>query len=165
MEKVRLNVKVRKIYSYEAPGYGYNKGYETHYIYVMQGEDGKIYVWKTTKVMRILNREFDCCPREENKIYEGDELHLTAYLKAHSMYKGVPQILVTKVEVIERMIAVLNPEEKLNCQLESIMPWDEVKEVSYKDYKNKYSKCETVLYSYDASNKTIKIIIRNKEVA
>lgn len=42
MARITVEVTMSNIYQYSAPAYGY--GYETRYIYTMQGEDGTVYV-------------------------------------------------------------------------------------------------------------------------
>ena len=159
--KVFIHARVNKIHSYLAPGYGYNSGYEWHYIYDMEGEDGKTYVWKTTKVMKIIHRNMDCSSRKSNEVFEGDEIFLVGNFKCESEYKGRPQILINRVEVKERTFAAPSPEEIVESQIASIMPWDKKVIVPYWEYKQKYSDCETIKNSYDEFHKTIAIIIRN----
>ena len=167
--KIVAEVKVNRIHSYSAPSYNPYDGYETHYIYDMTSiEDGKNYVWKTTKVMRIHNRNYDCCCRPENTIYPGDVIRITGNFKANVEYKGNPQVLISRVEVVERMFAEMSPSEKIDAQLASVTPFDKLIEMSYKEYKNKFADCETILNSYNQYNKTIVVIVRdydNRKVA
>lgn len=162
MGKIFVNVKLEKIHSYMAPGYGYKSGYETHYIYVMKGDDGKTYVWKTSQIMKVANPNFDCIHRHnDNNCYEGDVLYISGNFKCESEFRGQIQTLINRVEVLERSVAGNTPEEKLQIQLNSVKDNDKIVEMSYREYKTKYDGCETVLFSYNSFNKTIKVIIRN----
>lgn len=162
MGKIFVNVKLEKIHSYEAPGYGYKSGYETHYIYVMKSDDGKTYVWKTSQVMRINNPDFDCIHRhEDNDCYEGDVLYISGNFRCESEFRGQMQTLINRVEVLERSHAGKTPEEKLQLQLDSVGINDKIVKMPYREYKTKYDGFETVMFSYDATDKTIEVIIRN----
>lgn len=161
MSKIFTKVKLEKIHSYEAPKYGYSHGSEIHYIYVMKGEDGKTYVWKTAQVMRIFNNNDCICRPGDNDCYEGDELFIVGTFRGESEFRGQLQTLINRVEVKERFFAGLTPEEKLKKQLASVGPEDKILRVFYGEYKKNYSDCETVMFSYDASDKTIEIIVRN----
>ena len=163
MSKLFLNVKVNNIYSYEAPAYGYNSDYETHYIYNMLGDDGNCYVWKTTKVMRVGSDVRDCTSREDKKVYPGDHLFLMGTFKCNSEYKGNPQIIINRVQVKERMFAAKTPLEIIEDQINSIRYCDKIKRISYREYKEKYPNNETILDSYDVVNKTIEVIFRDYE--
>lgn len=164
MEKVFVEVKLNKISSYVAPSYNPYEGYETRYIYTMRGNDGKVYVWKTTKVLSVNSNTLDCiCREDDSACYEGDVLFITGSIKGEDEYKGEKQILLTRVEVKERFEAVPSTEERIADQLSSVRPVDKLLRISYREYKNKYEKCETILNSYDPAYKTILIIVRDYE--
>ena len=159
--KIFAQVKVNKIHSYIGESYNPYDGYEKYYIYTMKGEDGNTYVWKTTKVMMIHNREMDCATREDNYINEGDEIDIVGSFKCDSEYKGQPQKVITRVEVQCRTFAAPSEEEIIESQMNSVGPKDKVLVVPYWKFKNEFSDCETVLNSYDPYNKCITIIVRD----
>ena len=183
MSRIQLAVEMRNIYSYEAPSYGY--GYETRYIYTMVGEDGKTYVWKTTSFMTIevpytgvpghhCFEDRKGNPIDHEAVNKGDRLIIKATVKGESEYKGQPQTELTRVNVIERTFRGETPEEikarleaekaaKKQEQLDSIREGDFVWRMPYKQYKEHYSDCETVIDSYVKrayARATIEVIIR-----
>lgn len=162
MEKVFTQVKLNRISSYMAPSYNPYDGYETRYIYTMNDADGRTYVWKTTKILSVLKNAIDCVFREDdNSCYEGDVLFITGSIKGEEEYKGQKQTVLTRVEVKQRVEAVPSTEEKIAAQMSSIRPTDKLVRMSYREYKNSYNDCETILNSYDPVYKNISVIIRD----
>lgn len=186
MARIQLSVEMKGIYSFEVPAYGY--GMETRYIYNMVGEDGTVYVWKTSK--------FWCCPiygvdtighntdsqgraYVPSRIVKGDKLIITATVKGQEEYKGEQQTLLTRVKLVERVFHAESWEEaqerkaqerkqQKQEQLNSIKGGDMIWRMPYKQYKEHYSDCETVIDSYDNGEKaqsryaeaTVQVIIR-----
>ena len=182
MARIQLEVKMKGIYSFEAPAYGY--GFETRYIYTMEGQDGTIYVWKTTAVLFAKTQtdstydyaEIDSKGRKwvYDKIRKDDELIIKATIKGESEYKGQPQTELSRVSLVERTFRAKSDEEiaaerkaeriaKKQEQLEGIRREDFIWRMPYKQYKEHYSDCETVIDSYekrDYTPGTIEVIIR-----
>ena len=177
MEKIKVEVTMANIYKYEAPAFGY--GYETRYIYTMQDEAGTVYVWKTTVHLseRIEVKKGDGCEYDERDgkwygykpVNKGDRIIITASVKGQGEYKGQPQTELTRVKFVERTYdaAGERKEKKENKkveQMDSIKDGDFIWEMPYKQFKEHYNDCETVIDSYDDHEgrlpATIKVIIR-----
>ena len=174
MARVELTVTVKKVFAYRAEKYaGY--GMEWRYIYVMASGDETIYVWKTTTIMGY-ETVCDDGHNQFNRINEGDVVRIKATIKGYSEYNGQPQTLVTRVVVIDRTFKAKTPEEiqkekeeerrvKREAQLNSIADGDHVWEMPYKQYKERYADCETLIDSYKERNKSrpalITVIIRS----
>ena len=181
MARITLTIEMKNIYSYERPAYGY--GTETAYIYSMEGTDGKACVWKTTTYFGFEVEDPDGWITKEKKgkeivyrfdaVNKGDKLVITAGVKGESEYKGQKQIELTRVKVKERLFKGKTREElqaeyeaekarKKQEQLDSITEKDVVWNMPYKQYKEHYSDCETVIDSFENRGglKYITVIIR-----
>lgn len=178
MARITVEVTMNNIYQYSAPAYGY--GYETRYIYTMQGEDGTVYVWKTATWMCINVYEgvdqnhanfYDSkgVAYEPQGINKGDKVVITASVKGQGEYKGQPQTELTRVKVVERTHNAADElkqkkESRKAEQLDSLQGEDFIWEMPYRQYKEHYSDCETVIDSYNDHNgmypASIKVIIR-----
>lgn len=183
MARIEIAVEMKGIYSYEAPAYGY--GYETRYIYNMVGEDGTVYVWKTTAFMSIdvydgvdpkTANFFDAKGRAyiPEQINKGDKLVITASVKGQGEYKGQPQTELTRVKVKERTFKAETWEEvqarreaekaaKAQGQRDSLQGEDFIWRMPYRQYKEHYSDCETVAGSFQRQKNrpcTIEVIVR-----
>lgn len=178
MARITVEVTMANIYKYEAPAYGY--GYETRYIYTMQDEAGTVYVWKTTSWMCINVYEgvnpktanfFDNkgIAYEKHGINKGDKVIITASVKGQGEYKGQTQTELTRVKIVERTHDAAEEraqkrESKKEEQLNSLQGEDFVWEMPYRQYKDHYSDCETVIDSYNDHDgmypASIKVIIR-----
>lgn len=182
--RIELKVTMTGIYSYERPAYGY--GYETAYIYKMEDETGKVYVWKTTKFWCEAIPVADDATSgyyvidakghkwNSERINKGDVLIITATVKGESEYKGEKQTELTrcklkerifKAESYEAMIARKEAEKeaKKKEQLESIGSYDFIWKMPYRQYKEHYSDCETIIDSFERDKNGdcfIKVIIR-----
>ena len=160
--RIQIEVTMQGIYSYERPAYGY--GTETAYIYNMVDENGKVYVWKTTTYMGIEvedpNGHFTSKrgkTYEFYKINKNDKIVITASVKGESEYKGQPQTELTRVKVKERTFEAETWEQaqarkaaKAQEQLDSVKGGDFIWTMSYRQYKEHYSDCETVTGSYNS---------------
>jgi len=181
MARIEITVTMKGIYSYERPAYGY--GIETAYIYNMETEDGKAYVWKTTSFMtlRVESDKKNGMEYEEKtgkwfahqKINKGDVIRITASVKGESEYKGQPQTELTRVKVVERTVAAKTWEEikaereaqkaqKAQEQLDSLQGEDFAWRMPYKQYKEHYNDCETVEGSFEKNRfgSFITVIVR-----
>lgn len=192
-ERIEAVVTMKGIYSYERAAYTY--GTETAYIYNMEAEDGTVYVWKTTAFMTEKVRvaddansgysEIDAKGRKwtYEKINKGDVIRIKATVKGQGEYKGQPQTELTRVKVVERTFKAETWEEiqakreaekaaKAKEQRDSLNGEDFIWTMTYKQYKEHYSDCETVVGSFNNHEKenarrqrhffpaTISVIIR-----
>lgn len=163
--KIQVKVTMQGIYSYEAPAYGY--GTETRYIYNMVAEDGTAYVWKTTVFMgiEIPDENGDFTDRRGrkysfSKVNKGDRLVIAGSVKGVGEYRGQPQTELARVKVKERTFEAetwemiqarrkAEKEAKAEEQRESLAGKDFIWKMPYRQYKEHYSDCETVVGSYD----------------
>lgn len=177
MARITVEVTMSNIYQYSAPAYGY--GYENRYIYTMQDEAGTVYVWKTTVHLseRIEVKKGDGCEYDERDgkwygykpVNKGDKIIITASVKGQGEYKGQPQTELTRVKFVERTYDAADErkqkkESRKAEQLDSLQGEDFIWEMPYRQYKEHYSDCETVIDSYNDHNgmypASIKVIIR-----
>lgn len=180
MARIKVEVTMQNIYRYEAPAYGY--GYETRYIYTMQDAEGTVYVWKTTSILfeKVETDGNDYVKMDSNGtkyiwnlINKGDKLVITASVKGQGEYKGQPQTELTRVKVVERTFKAKTWEEitaekeaekeaRKQEQKDSVKDGDMVWKMPYKQYKEHYSDCETVIDSFERvrGNAVIEVIIR-----
>lgn len=173
MASNRITIKgiLSGVHSFERPSFGY--GMETVHIYKISSEDGKVYVWKTTSAMcmevpysgQVGRHNFE--DRKGNPIDyvspdKGDTVTITASIKGESEYKGEKQIEIQRVKVTD-IIRKEKPEVKK--QDLTLAEGDKIIQMSYKQYKDHYSDCETVNGSFFRDEHTgdsfIKVIIRN----
>lgn len=178
MARTEITVTVKGSYSYEAPAYGY--GYETKYIHTFEDEAGTVYVWKTTKSLYTMKETADGhIIEKDGKAYDpvainkGSVIRIAATVKGESEYKGQPQTIINRVKVLEVVKAALTKKEwmkkKAEEQLTSVGENEFIWEMPYRQFKARYSDCETVAGSYqeykDPNGRviyapTIKVIIR-----
>lgn len=137
MEKIQVEVKVLKRFE------GYN-GFGEYFFYTMQGTDGQIYIWKTTKV--------------ELEVDKHDVVILKGFIKEYSEYKGVPQVVLTRCSVVQTLAEHIRWTEEQLKWFEYQKASGTVYRVSYKDFKNLYSDFKTIRNSYDERTKTIEIV-------
>ena len=148
MARVDIKVKLIGNYQFDREKYaGY--GYETVSIYKMTDDDGKIYVWKTTSWLAY----------DDKEINRDSVIIITATVKGESEYKGEKQTELTRVKVkeviemgksIEQIQAEREEarEAKKAEQLASLKGGDFVWTMPYKQYKERYADCETVIDSF-----------------
>lgn len=180
MAKARpiMTVTMTGVHEYEAPSYG-GYGYETRYVYTMSDEVGNVYVWKTSAVLyeRVEAARRDAMEYDETTdkwyahkhIQRGDIIRITATIKGESEYKGVRQTVLSRVKLIERVYdaeqdRMAHHEARKTEQANSIKPGDIVWEMPYRQYKEHYADCETVIDSFNSHDgqcpATIRVIIR-----
>lgn len=148
MARVEMKVKLVGDYQYDRQKYaGY--GYETVSIYKMTDDDGTIYVWKTTSWLAY----------NDEPINRGSVIVIAASVKGQSEYNGEAQTELTRVkvkEVIEmgKSIEQIQAEReqarkaKRDEQMASLKGEDFVWTMPYKQYKERYADCETVIDSF-----------------
>lgn len=148
MARAEMKVKLVGDYQYDRHKYaGY--GYETVNIYKMADDNGNIYVWKTTSWLAF----------NDEPINRGSVIVIVATIKGESEYKGEKQTEINRVnvkEVIEmgKSIEQIQAERekareaKKAEQLASIKGEDFIWTMPYKQYKERYADCETVIGSF-----------------
>lgn len=176
--RTEIKVTMKNIYKYEKPGYGYYASPVEAYIYIMTGEDGRTYVWKTTSVLfekvecgRADAYEFDDKTNKwyaHNPINRGDVIRIKATIKGETEYKGQPQTEVQRVVLIDRLVEAETKEQyiarRAEEQEQSLADGDIIWEMPYRQYKDHYSDCETVRGSFrrtERGESLIKVIIRD----
>lgn len=178
----KVTVTLNGVYQYTAPAFGY--GYETRNIYTMSSDDGVVYVWKTTAPLNIQvpytgkkgwhnfeDRKGN--PIDYEPINKGDRIVISATIKGESEYNWQPQTELTRVSVKERIFKAKTPEEieaerkaeqeaSRQEQLDTLGEGDFVWKMPYKQYKEHYNDCETVVGSFEKTRygSTIQVIVR-----
>lgn len=173
-ERINTQVTITGVYSYERPAYVY--GTETVHIYKMADDEGTIYVWKTTSFMTVSLET----PKDGYFLGEcvekGDVVTIKATVKEESEYNGEPQTIVQRVKVVSREFRAerwdekqarieAENEAKKQAQMDSINEGDFIWRMPYKQYKEHYADCETIIGSYAQPKHyrdiaTIEVIIR-----
>ena len=147
MARVEKKVKVVGIFHYDRRRYaGY--GVETVNIYKM-ADESDVYVWKTTSDLSF----------DDYQIYKDSVIVIAATVKGESEYNGEKQIEVNRVKVKE-VIELGKSWEQIQAereeakeakraeQLASLKGEDFVWTMPYKQYKERYADCETVIDSF-----------------
>ena len=149
----------------------------------MEGEDGTVYVWKTgvfwveyvpadERTAYLIDEKGRAW--DTSRINKDDVLKIKASVKGQSEYKGQPQTELQRVKLVERISKGKTWEEvqaekeaakkqKKQEQKDSIGENDLVWTMPYRQYKEHYNDCETVIDSYEdrGGNKVISVIIRD----
>lgn len=169
-DRIKVKVSVKNVYKYEAMSFtGYST--ETRYIYTFADESEEVYVWKTSAFLAEKIRDDENGWETDSKgrtwrydqIRRDDVITLTASVKGESEYKGTPQTVLTRVKLVERHSKGKTHEEiqkekedriaaKAQEQLDSLKGEDFVWRMPYKQYKERYSDCETVAGSFRSRN-------------
>lgn len=188
--RIKVTGVLTKEFTFERPAYAGFGRMETVSVFKITGQDGKVYVWKTAT--GSLGMEVEA-PYETQGAYlydsdkhvayvwdgvdEGDTFTFTASVKGESEYKGEAQTEIQRVkvtEIIDRPAkrAAEDKEAKIKAQLDSIGENDLVWTMPYRQYKQHYADCETIIdsyteyvneygHGYEYSPATIKVIIRD----
>lgn len=182
MARIETTVTVSNVYEYSRPSYSGWK-LETAYIYTFTDDAGIVYVWKTTTFAGYEEED----PAEgwiirKGKRYSfypintGDVITIRATVKGRSEYKGQPQVEVNRVTVLSRSFKAKTREE-IQAEREAERERQKEEQLSgidfesgdriwrqmpYRQYKEHYSDCETIIDSYmnTAEGKFIDVIIR-----
>lgn len=185
-DKVEIEVKVKGIYTFETR-FGWD--WTTNYIYNMEDADGNVLVWKTQKDLTILTEKriafggngkpyrFEGKSRKDtldgydkyHEVSKGDVIILKGTVKAHDTYKGTEQTVLTRCKITGVVSFSLTKEEwmeqKREEQFHSLEDGDFVWKMPYRQFKEHYSDCETIVGSCNRENElkicTIEVIIRN----
>lgn len=152
----KISAQVKLVHEFEYTDYSFSYYGTTHNTYIMEDGEGNLYVWKTTSCMGTWDKETG----EWDGIHRGDTLIITGKVKEHSEYKGVKQTVLTRCKSSLVGHGKDPIQEKSEKQTQSLEAGDFIWEMPYRQYKEHYSDCETVVDSYDSENATIKVIIR-----
>lgn len=163
MARVDMKVKLVGEYQYDRKKYA-SYGYETVSIYKMTDESDKVYVWKTTSWLAY----------NDKPINRGSVIVIAASVKGQSEYNGEMQTELTRVKVKE-VIEMGKSWEQIQAereqareakkaeQLASLKGDDFIWRMPYKQYKERYADCETVIDSFSRprfGTASIEVIIR-----
>lgn len=171
-KRIKALVTYKKCFEYTDHSFSYYG--TTHYIHTFEDADGNIIVWKTTNMVETVNEGKENPNRKGDCVFitEGSVVELTGTVKEHSVYKDAEQTIVSrcKFKLVERAKTHYEiMQEKLEEQMNSIGENDFIWNMPYRQYKEHYSDCETIIGSYDAhedsrgirhGDPTIKVIIR-----
>lgn len=162
----RMTVRVTFKKSFDYVDYKFSYYGTTHFTHIFEDTAGNTLVWKSTNpVEEIVNGECKFIPT-------GSIVDLTGTVKEHGLYKEVEQTVVTrcKFKLVERAKTQQEiQQEKAEAQKATIGEKDFIWEMPYRQYKEHYSDCETVIGSFNRhedsrgipqSDPTIKVIIR-----
>lgn len=163
----KITAEVTLINEFEYTDHSFSYYGTTHYIYTMKDAEGNILVWKTTSMMSIeLDKDAKQYGDQFYFPHKGDQLRITGKVKEHGEYKGTQQTILTrcKYELIKAAPTKEEIEEQQRkAQLESLAEGDFIWKMPYKQYKEHYADCETVVGSYEFDEwkgSSIKVIIR-----
>lgn len=167
-DKITVEAVYKKSYEYYTHYTYYG---ETHSIHVFEDAEGNCIVWNTTGI--VSDRNYVNARGDVQPIFYGSKVLITATVKAHAEYKGTKQTSISRPrfkvvnlgkspEEIQREKDA-EKEERKKSQLESLVDGDFVWEMTYRQYKQHYSDCETIIDSYRCDEydpATISVIIR-----
>jgi hypothetical protein len=162
----RLTVQATYKKSFEYVDYKFSYYGTTHFTHIFEDAEGNTIVWKSTNMVEYIN------DGEYKFITKGSTVELTGTVKEHGQYKGVDQTVVTRCKF--KLVALAKTEaeirqEKSKAQMDSLTGKDFIWEMPYRQYKEHYSDCETVVGSFTRyedrhgnvlRDPTIKVIIR-----
>lgn len=170
----RLTVTATYKASFEYTDYKFSYYGTSHYTHLFEDADGNTIVWKSTNPVEYVNDGSEKPNRKGDiePVIKGSTVEMTGTVKDHSVYKDTEQTVVTrcKFKLVERAKSEYEiRQEKTAEQIASLAEGDWIWEMPYKQYKEHYSDCETVIGSYNShedshgrryADPTIKVIIR-----
>ena len=166
-QKIEVEVIYKKRFSYTTT---FGHQYIDRNVFKMEDAEGNCIVWNTTSW--IEDKKFVDDNGMCKIIPEGSRLLVTATVKEHSEYKGTEQTLLNRPKFKLVELAKTEDEirqEKVEAQKATLTDKDSIWEMPYRQYKEHYSDCETIIGSYDThvdsqgnpqGHATIKVIIR-----
>ena len=170
----RLTITVTYKHRFEYTDYKFSYYGTTHFTHIFEDSEGNTIVWKSTNMVEYINDGSENPKRKGDVefVTKGSKVELTGSVKEHGSYKDQEQTVVTrcKFKLVERAKTDLEiQQEKVEAQNASIGENDLVWEMPYRQYKEHYSDCETIIGSFDRhedshgnchGDPTIKVIIR-----
>lgn len=160
----RISITATLINDYSFTSY-YGRMPQETTIYTFKDKDNNVFCWKTSGSLGM-----DKTDKRDNYYREfvrrGDTFTCKATVKEHSEYKGTKQTVLTRIKV-ESITHIPTKEEleevKASEQRASLTGNDFIWRMSYKQYKEHYSDCETVAGSFQRDSykdSSIEVIIR-----
>ena len=146
----KLTIKAIYLKRFSFPSY-----YGETQVHKFADEQGNILVWKTSNfVEQVKDGYYESIPK-------GSVIEIKCSVKEHNKYKGEEQTVVVrcKFNLIEKAKTECKKlEEKRNKQFSSL----QILTMTYKNYKEHYSDCETLAGSFSADNgrAEIDVIVR-----
>lgn len=150
----KLTIKATYLKRFSFPTY-----YGEIQIHKFADEQGNILVWKTSNfVEHVKDGYYESIPK-------GSVVEIKCSVKEHNEYKGEEQTVVVrcKFNLIKEVKTEWEKlEEKRNKQLNSLQDGDQILTMTYKNYKEHYSDCETLAGSFttEYGKAQIDIIVR-----
>lgn len=175
-QKIDMTVTYKGFSEYAKSSYtGY--GYDTVTINKFEDEEGNLLVWKTT--VGIIFKDIEV-PLESNPSVKeiktimpnsGAIIRIKGTVKSIGEYKGQPQVELTRVKMVDLIEQAKTREEIIEERREEqvntvkFTEGDTILTMTYKNYKEHYADCETVIGSFmKAKNRyspaTISVIVR-----
>lgn len=153
--KEKLIVKATYVKSYSFSNY-----YGTTNIHKFVDEQGNVLVWKTSNLVEWVNGDsYEFIP-------EGSVVEIKCTVKDHTEYNNEQQTSVIRCtfSLIEKAKTKQEKaEEKRKTQITDLKDGDQIVTMTYKNYKEHYSDCETVAGSFTTNygRAEISVIIRS----
>lgn len=140
--------------------YSFSNSYGTTNIHKFVDEQGNTLVWKTSKFVEWVNEN------AHEFIPEGSFVEIKCTVKDHTEYNNEQQTsiircafkLIKKAKTEQEKI-----EEKRKAQIADLKSGDQIVTMTYKNYKEHYSDCETVVGSFTEKygKAEISVIVRS----
>ena len=159
-ERLELVVTVVGDYTFVS-SFGYRE--TLNHIYTMKDEENNVFVWKTSNdlVIETVTEEGFI---EMDFAKKGDKIRIKGTVKEHNEYRNEPQTVLTRCKVLAIVERALTKEEKQELkkqeQLATLTEGDIIYNMKYSQYKKHYADCETLAGSYDYTDSTIDVIVR-----
>lgn len=137
------------------------------HLYFFEDDEGNNIIWKTTALLGMDVEDHDAMGRD-NLVWDGanrgDIMTVKATIKAHGEYKDEPQTELTRLKIVRYDYRAPTREEIMKQmrdeQEATIGEKDIVWRMPYRQYKDHYADCETIVGSYDRDERKIAVIIR-----
>ena len=159
----RITTEATLMNIFEYVDYKFSYSGTTHYTYIMNDFEGNVLIWKTTSSLMFWDEE----ERKNDVIRKGDIISITGTVKDHNEYQNIKQTVLNRCKISLVSHAPTKEEiesQKREEQIATITGNDLVWKMSYKQYKEHYSDCETIIGSFKKSAyeaPTIEVIIRD----
>lgn len=164
-DRIEIEVTLKCKYEYEKR---FDWMVQCYTIFIMEDAEGQQYKWNTTGYLAAEPIIDDEGTVEYQVPDIGDKFILKGTVKDFTEYKGIPQVELTRCKCLEITYKAPTEEEiadqKKQEQLDSLQDGDFIWRMPYKQYKEHYADCETVIDSFERdmhTGSTIEVIIRN----
>lgn len=164
-QRIDTIVTFVKSRQYDRPAFGGWRD-ETVTISIMMDAEGQTLIWKTTGAGLFIDEvRHDKRGEWLEPVFpnEGATIRIRGTVKEIGEYRGEPQVELSRVKLMEIVHQTETFEErqerKAKEQQANLKPTDMVKRMPYRQYKEHYVDCETIVGSYDKEARMIKVII------